>query len=214
MDAKGKVLLQFFNKSKLRNGTKRFLESNFSQFIVKFKKLGFSAPLSWANNMFCFCLHCIDWNCYSYFWTRKCISFLFRLLSICNIILWSRSKTIGTCLQNCIALRFIFLMFNKFVFCLQSQGFKAGKLTTGREKQYQSGGFRDGFITAGRIFARNKLRISSLCLSGSDTGAFDCEYLAIFEGMCFWSLRVWVECSHFCRHSLKLNCLMMRETQF
>jgi len=43
MDVKGKVLLQLFNKKKLR---KTFLEQNFSQFIVKFKKLGFSAPLS------------------------------------------------------------------------------------------------------------------------------------------------------------------------
>jgi len=45
MDVKGEVLLQFFNKIKLRNGTKTFLEPNFSLFIVKIKKLGFSAPL-------------------------------------------------------------------------------------------------------------------------------------------------------------------------
>jgi len=45
MDVKGEVLLQLFNKSKLRNGTKTFLQ-NFSLFIVKFKKLGFSALLS------------------------------------------------------------------------------------------------------------------------------------------------------------------------
>jgi len=47
MDVKGKVLLQLFNKSKLRNGTKAFLEPNFFLylFLVKFKKLGFSAPL-------------------------------------------------------------------------------------------------------------------------------------------------------------------------
>jgi len=36
MDAKGKVLLQLFNKSKLRNGTKNVTR-------VKFKKLGSSA---------------------------------------------------------------------------------------------------------------------------------------------------------------------------
>jgi len=42
---KVEVLLQLFNKSKLRNGTKRFLEPKFL-FIVKFKKLGFSAPLT------------------------------------------------------------------------------------------------------------------------------------------------------------------------
>jgi len=41
-----KVLLQLFNKSKLRNGTKTYLEPFFSLFIVKFKKLGFSALLS------------------------------------------------------------------------------------------------------------------------------------------------------------------------
>jgi len=45
MDVKGKVLLQLFNKRKLRNGTKTYVEQNFSLFIVKFKKLGFSAPL-------------------------------------------------------------------------------------------------------------------------------------------------------------------------
>jgi len=37
MDAKGKVLLQLFNKSKFRNGTKTYIEQNFSLFIVKFK---------------------------------------------------------------------------------------------------------------------------------------------------------------------------------
>jgi len=45
MDVKGEVLLQLFNKSKLKNGTKTLLEP-FFLFIVKFKKLGFSAPLS------------------------------------------------------------------------------------------------------------------------------------------------------------------------
>jgi len=44
MDVKGKELLQLFIKSKLRNGTKTFLEPNFFLFMVKFKKLGFSAP--------------------------------------------------------------------------------------------------------------------------------------------------------------------------
>jgi len=45
MDVKGKVFLQPFNKGKLRNGTKTYLEQNFSLFVVKFKRLGFSAPL-------------------------------------------------------------------------------------------------------------------------------------------------------------------------
>jgi len=46
MDVKGEVLLQLFNKSKLRNGTNKFLEPKFfSLVIVKFKKLKFSAPL-------------------------------------------------------------------------------------------------------------------------------------------------------------------------
>jgi len=39
LDVKGEV------QSKLRNGTKTFLEPKFSQFIVRFKKLGFSASL-------------------------------------------------------------------------------------------------------------------------------------------------------------------------
>jgi len=43
---KVKVLLQLFNKSKLRNGTKTYLEQKFFLFIVKFKKLGYSAHLN------------------------------------------------------------------------------------------------------------------------------------------------------------------------
>jgi len=39
MDIKGEVLLQRFKKSKLRNGTKTFLELKFL-FVVKFNKLG------------------------------------------------------------------------------------------------------------------------------------------------------------------------------
>jgi len=40
MDVIGEVLLQLFNKSKLRKmGSKRFESQNFSLFIVKFKKL-------------------------------------------------------------------------------------------------------------------------------------------------------------------------------
>jgi len=46
MDAKGEVLLQLFSKRKLRNGTKTYLEQKYFSIIVKFKKLGFSAPLS------------------------------------------------------------------------------------------------------------------------------------------------------------------------
>jgi len=45
---KGKVFLQLFNKSNLRNGTKTFPERKFFSIIVKFNKLGFSAPLSQA----------------------------------------------------------------------------------------------------------------------------------------------------------------------
>jgi len=52
MDVRGKVLLQLFNKSKLRNGTKTFIEPIFSLFIVKFKKLGFST-LSRHAHMIC-----------------------------------------------------------------------------------------------------------------------------------------------------------------
>jgi len=46
MDVKGEVLLQLFNKSKLRHGTKTFLEPNFFLFIVRLKKLGFSVLLN------------------------------------------------------------------------------------------------------------------------------------------------------------------------
>jgi len=37
--------LKLFYKRRLRNGTKAYLEQKISLFIVKFKKLGFSAPL-------------------------------------------------------------------------------------------------------------------------------------------------------------------------
>jgi len=43
MDVKGKILLQLFNKKKLRNGIKTYLEQIFSLFIIKLKKLEFSA---------------------------------------------------------------------------------------------------------------------------------------------------------------------------
>jgi len=50
MDVKRKVLLQLFNKRKLRNGNKTDLERIFfSVCVVKFKKLGFSAPLTYLN---------------------------------------------------------------------------------------------------------------------------------------------------------------------
>jgi len=49
MDIKGEVLLLLFNKRKLRNGTKAFLEPKFFS-IVKFKKLGFSALLTPFDN--------------------------------------------------------------------------------------------------------------------------------------------------------------------
>jgi len=50
MDVKGEVLLQLFNKTKLRNVTKTFLGPKFL-FIVKFKKLGFSASLSLSREI-------------------------------------------------------------------------------------------------------------------------------------------------------------------
>jgi len=37
MDVKGEVLLQLFNKSKLKNGAKTFLEPKFFSIFVKFK---------------------------------------------------------------------------------------------------------------------------------------------------------------------------------
>jgi len=45
MDVKGKVLLQLFNKSKLKNGTNTFLQPKFFSIYSQIKKLGFSAPL-------------------------------------------------------------------------------------------------------------------------------------------------------------------------
>jgi len=57
MDVKGKVLLQIFNKRKLRNGTKTYLKQFF--FSIYSQKLGFSAPFNswdqsamWQNYIF------------------------------------------------------------------------------------------------------------------------------------------------------------------
>jgi len=52
MVVKGKVLLQLFNKRKLRNGTKHIYNKFFSLFVVKFKKLGFSTPLTIKKALF------------------------------------------------------------------------------------------------------------------------------------------------------------------
>jgi len=49
LDGIGKVLLQLFYKRKLRIGIKTYLEQIFSLFIIKLKKLGFSAPLRTAS---------------------------------------------------------------------------------------------------------------------------------------------------------------------
>jgi len=51
MDVKGEVLLQLFNKSKLRNGTKTYLDIKIFSIVVKFKKLGFSAPLNHRSSL-------------------------------------------------------------------------------------------------------------------------------------------------------------------
>jgi len=50
MDVKGEVLLRL-EKNMLRNGSKMFLEPNFTLFKVKFKELGFSTPLSMFQNI-------------------------------------------------------------------------------------------------------------------------------------------------------------------
>jgi len=53
MNVKDEVLLQLFNKSKLRNGTKTYLESKiFSIFIAKFKKLIQHFYIALHNKMF------------------------------------------------------------------------------------------------------------------------------------------------------------------
>jgi len=54
---KGEVFLQLFNKSKLRNGTKTFLQPNFFLFVVKIKKLGFSASLSLKPSLVACAVH-------------------------------------------------------------------------------------------------------------------------------------------------------------
>jgi len=53
MDVKGKILLQLFNKSKLKNGTKTFLEPKFFH-LVKFNKLRFSSSLIYVYWCFLF----------------------------------------------------------------------------------------------------------------------------------------------------------------
>jgi len=48
MYVKGEVLLQLFNKSKLRNGTKTLLEPKLFSICSQIKKLGFGARLTSA----------------------------------------------------------------------------------------------------------------------------------------------------------------------
>jgi len=67
MDVKGEVLLQLFNKSNLRNGTKTFLEPIFFLFTIKFKKLGFSAPLRKFFVFFLISLYLLDITLFSTF---------------------------------------------------------------------------------------------------------------------------------------------------
>jgi len=45
MNVKGEVLLQLFNKSKLRNGTKTFLEPRFFSNYSQIKKIKVYTPL-------------------------------------------------------------------------------------------------------------------------------------------------------------------------
>jgi len=46
MDVKGEILLQLFNKSKFKKWEQNISRAKNFLFIVKLKKLGFSAPLS------------------------------------------------------------------------------------------------------------------------------------------------------------------------
>jgi len=46
MNLKDKVFLQLFNKRKLGNGNKTFLELKIFSFVVRFKKFGFSVSLN------------------------------------------------------------------------------------------------------------------------------------------------------------------------
>jgi len=48
VEVKGDVLLQLLKKNQLRSGIKTFLEPIFFLFIVKFKKLWFSTPLTFS----------------------------------------------------------------------------------------------------------------------------------------------------------------------
>jgi len=51
-----KVLLQLFNKSKLKNGTKTFLEPKFFPIYSQIKKLGFSTLLSAKKRLKFYCI--------------------------------------------------------------------------------------------------------------------------------------------------------------
>jgi len=50
MDVKSKVLLHLFNKSKLRNGAKTFLEPKFYSIYSQIKKIRICAPLIVKEN--------------------------------------------------------------------------------------------------------------------------------------------------------------------
>jgi len=76
MDVKGKVLLQFFNKSKLRNGTNTYLEQHFFSVYSQFKKLGFSAPLS---NLF---LCSTPWSQCSWLLWKRSLAYFFMFITL------------------------------------------------------------------------------------------------------------------------------------
>jgi len=50
MDVTGKVLLQLLNKSKLRNGTKTFLEPIFFSIYIQIKKIRVQCPFKLQCN--------------------------------------------------------------------------------------------------------------------------------------------------------------------
>jgi len=51
MDVKRKVLLELFNKNKLKNGTKTFLEPNFFFIYSQIKKIRVSCPFKLSTKL-------------------------------------------------------------------------------------------------------------------------------------------------------------------
>jgi len=72
MDVIGEVLLQLFNQKKVKKWDQNVSRVKFFLFKVKFKKLGFSAPLTLVSiSVFCIVLVNLSLTWQTIYWKKK-----------------------------------------------------------------------------------------------------------------------------------------------